>query len=446
MNPLSKLFDRFKLGSTRKTIASNVFWALLSKMTNLLSGLIVGIIVARYLGPEQYGLMNYVISFVFLFQTLSVFGLDNIEIREESRYLDQYNKIIGTSFGIRLITGAICIILCIGTSLIMEADNTTTLLVAIYSSSIAFNSLIVIRNYFYSLVRNRYVAQAEITRTIICICIKLVLLFLQAPLIWFIIATALDSLIVGIGFYTAYRKTIGKVNLWTFDRKYALYLLKESLPLMLTSAAVIIYQRIDQVMIGRLIDKESVGYFSVASRFVEILIYIPMILSQTVSPLLTRALANSREEFLRKSQQFMNTSVWTSLIAAVAMSLCAYWIIMILFGEAYLPAVVILQIMAFKAVSVALSNTAGAMLVVEGLQKYAILRDGLGCIVCISLNLLLLPCFGVVAAAVVAIASNIAAGYIADALIPAYRHLFVMQTKALLTGFTDINPRKIMNR
>lgn len=446
MNPLGKLYDCFNLGSTRKTIASNVFWAMLSKITNLLSGLVVGIIVARYLGPEQYGLMNYVISYVFMFQTLSVFGLDNIEIREESKHQDLYNKIIGTSFVIRLITGSISIMLCIGTSLLMEADVTTTLLVAIYSSSIVFNSLIVIRNYFYSLVRNRYVAQAEITRTIICIGIKLLLLLLHAPLLWFIIATALDSLIVGIGFYTAYRHTIGRVSLWTFDAHYAVYLLRESLPLMLTSAAVIIYQRIDQVMIGRLIDKENVGYFSVASRFVEILIYIPMILSQTVSPLLTRARQNSAEEYIRKSQQFMNTSVWASLIASLLMSACAYWVVMLLFGQAYLPAVVILQIMSFKAVSVALSNTAGAMLVIEGLQKYAILRDGLGCIVCITLNLLLLPRYGVVAAGLVAIASNVAAGYLADALIPAYRHLFAMQTKALFTGYRDINPLKIMQR
>lgn len=427
-----------KLSKTQSVIASNLFWAVLGKMTNLLSGLIVGIIVARYLGPEQYGLMNYVMSFVFLFQTFSVFGLDNIEIREESKTGSDYNKIIGTSFGIRLFTSLLCIILCISTCCYMEANVYTTELVAVYSLSIIFNSFVVARNYFYALVRNKYVVQVEIIRTLICMAIKILLLYIGASLMWFIIANVFDMLIVGMGYCVAYRNEIGKITEWRFDKKYAYYLIKESFPLMLTSAAVIVYQRIDQVMIGQIIDKESVGYFSVASRFVEILIYIPMILSQTIAPMLTRALQSSQEEYYDKGQSFMNLSVWSSLCMSVIMSLCSYWIILLLFGETYLSAVPVLQLMSFKAVSVALSYTAGAMLVVEGLQKFAILRDSFGCIVCIILNYFLLPVYGVIAAGLVTIISNIAAGYIADAFIPAYRHLFVMQTKSLLFGWRDI--------
>lgn len=419
------------------TVKSNIFWALLGKLTNLLSGLVVGVIVARYLGPEQYGMMNYVISFVFLFQVFSVLGLDNIEIREEAKGTVDYNRIIGTSFGIRIVSSLLCMIVCTATSLLMDADLQTTLLVGIYSFSILFNSLIVARNYFYAIVENKRVVQTEIVRNFICIGIKLILLYLHAPLLWFIIGYLLDMAIVGIGYCTVFSHEIGSIRKWKFDRSYAPYLLKESFPLLLTSTAVIVYQRIDQVMIGQILDKESVGYFSVASRFVEVLINVPMILSQTFAPILTKSLQTSQEEYAEKSQRFMNMSVWCSLLASAVMSVCAFWVITILFGEKYLPAVAILQLMAFKAASVALSNTAGAMLVVEGLQKYAILRDIFGCIVCVVLNLLLLPSYGVLAAAFVAIASNVAAGYLADALIPAYRHLFVMQTKALAFGWKD---------
>ena len=110
------------------------------------------------------------------------------------------------------------------------------------------------------------------------------------------------------------------------------------------------------------------------------------------------------------------------------------------FGSAYLPAVAILQVMSFKAAAVALSNTAGSMLVTEGLQRWAILRDGLGCATCVVLNYLLLPRYGVMAAAVVAIVSAVVAGYLADAFIPAYRHLFVKQTKALALGWRELIP------
>ena len=429
---------KINLSSTKGLIVQNLFWAIMGKFVNLLSGLLVGIIVARYLGPEQYGLMNYVLSYVFLFQTFAIFGLDSIEIREEARHQANFETIIGTAFGIKIITGVIFMILSIATSFVMEADSYTTILVAIYSFSIVLNSFSVIRNYFTSIVQNEYVVKAEISRCLLSMAIKIVLLLLHLPLIWFIVSYMIDFAFLASGYVVAYHAKIGKLYNWKFDKKTALFLLKESFPLLLTSTAVIMYQRIDQVMIGQMVDKTAVGYFSVATRFVEVLIYIPMTLAQTIAPVLVHARERSEQEYEKKCHQFMNFSLWLSLSAAFATSLLANPIVGITFGSAYTPAVLVLQIMAFKVASVALSNTAGTMLVCEGLQKYAILRDAFGCIVCIVLNYLLLPHYGIIAAAYVAIISNIAAGYVADAFIPAYRHLFVRQTKSLLFGWRDI--------
>ena len=394
---------RLHLSETKEAIVQNLFWAVLGKVVTLISGLLVGIIIARYLGPKQYGLMNYVISYVFLFQTFALFGLNAIEIREEARGVEPYQKIIGTAFGLKMILAVVFILLTIITSYFMDADFYTTSLITIYSLTIVLNTFNVIRNYFTAIVQNEYVVKSEIGRTIFCILIKLVLLWLHASLTVFMIAYMLDTALLASGYIMAYRYKIGSIRRWTFDKKYAIFLMKESFPLLLTSAAVIVYQRIDQVMIGQMINKESVGYFSVASRFVEVLIYIPMMLSQTITPVLVKAREHSIDEYIIKAQQFMNLSVWLSLLASGFLSCISYWLIKYTFGSAYMPAVIVLQIMAFKTASVALSNTAGAMLVTEGLQRYAIFRDGLGCIACIALNYILLPRYGIVAAAVVAI-------------------------------------------
>lgn len=435
---LNGIIKRLHMSETKEAIVQNLFWAVVGKIVNLFGGLLVGIIVARYLGPEQYGLMSYVISYVFLFQTFALFGLDSIEIREEARGQKPYPIIIGTAFFLKLIFGFFFVILAITTSWLMEADGYTTLLVAIYSLAVVLNSLIVIRNYFTAIVQNEYVVKAEISRTLIGIAIKFTLLMLNASLTWFVLAYMFDFILLGTGYIMAYRAKIGAIREWRFDRDYAIFLIRESFPLLLTNAAVIIYQRIDQVMIGNMIDKSSVGYFSVAAKFTEVLIFLPMILAQTITPILVKARERNVEEYKSKAQQFMNISFWLSLTVSAIVSMLAYWLIRLTFGQAYLPAVAVLQVMAFKAASVALSNTAGAMLVTEGLQRYAILRDGFGCIVCLLLNYLLLPRYGMVAAAFVSIASNIAAGYLADAIVPAYRHLFVCQTKTLATGWRDL--------
>ncbi|MBR1548792.1 MAG: flippase [Prevotella sp.] len=438
MSLFAELFKHIHLSETKDTIVRNLFWAVAGKIVNLLGGLLVGIIVARYLGPEQYGLMNYVISYVFLFQTFALFGLDSIEIREEAKGHIPYQTVIGTAFWLKAVFGICFIIIAVSTSWLMEANSYTTLLVAIYSLSIVLNSTIVIRNYFTSIVQNEYVVKAEISRTVIGIFIKLALLMTNASLTLFVTAYMFDFVLLGTGYIAAYRYKVGALREWHFDKECAKYLLHESFPLLLTNAAVIIYQRIDQVMIGNMIDKSSVGYFSVAARFTEVLIFLPMILAQTITPILVKARERNMEEYKSKAQQFMDISFWLSLAVSAVVSMLAYWLIRYTFGTAYLPAVAILQVMAFKAASVALSNTAGAMLITEGLQRYAILRDGFGCIVCVLLNYLLLPRYGIMAAAFVSIASNIAAGYLADAIVPAYRHLFVCQTKTLLLGWKEV--------
>ena len=436
---LSKYIARkLQLTETKQRIVENIFWAVLGKMVQLLSGLLVGVIVARYLGPENYGLMNYVISLVVLFQTFSIFGLDSIEIREEARSGQDFRTVIGTAFGLKVFFAILFMGLVILTSRLMDSDGYTTLLVVIYSFTIVLNSFGVIRNYFFAIVQNKYVVKAEIVRTLFGIGIKVLLLALNVNLTWLLVAYTFDGVLLSSGFIVAYTKKVGSIRQWHFDATYARFLLKESFPLLLTSAAVIVYQRIDQVMIGQMLDKQAVGYFSVASRFVEILIFIPMMLVQTITPILVRTREKSQEEYAVNAQMFMNVSVWLSLLSSAIVAVVAYWLVQLTFGPAYWPAVIILQVMAFKAASVALSNTAGAMLVTEGLQRYAIFRDALGCVACIVLNYLLLPRFGVIAAAFVAIASNVVAGYLADAIIPAYRHIFVCQTRALLTGWKDV--------
>ncbi|MCR5181081.1 MAG: flippase, partial [Bacteroidaceae bacterium] len=320
----------------------------------------------------------------------------------------------------------------------LESDAEAIILVIIYSASIFCNCFVVIRNYFLAIVQNEYVVKSEIMRTLLGSCIKLALLWAHASLLWFVVASVFDFVLLSGGYITAYRKQVGSLLDWTFDKVYARVLFSQGLPLLLTSAAVIIYQRIDQIMIGNMIDKASVGYFSTASKFVEVLIFVPTMLARTITPVLVTKLKENVHDYRQKAQVFMNITFWLSVILASLVAVSSYWIVLYTFGERYLPAVAVLQVLAFKAPSVALSTTAGSMLVIEGLQGWAVLRDLFGCVVCIGLNFYFLPQYGIMAAAVVAILSNLAAGYLADAFIPVYRHLFVHQTKALLFGWKDL--------
>ena len=125
---IDKILSKLGASETKIKVFRNLYWAVLGKVVTLLGGLFVGILVARYLGPEQYGLMSYVISYVSLFQIFASFGMEGIEVREMSKDGVDVNLILGTVFRIKLILAIITVILVIGTALIFETSSFTIFL------------------------------------------------------------------------------------------------------------------------------------------------------------------------------------------------------------------------------------------------------------------------------------------------------------------------------
>lgn len=432
------------LSENKKKVFANLFWAMTGKIVNMAGALLVGILVARYLGPSQYGLMNYVISYVTLFTIISNFGLDNIEIRELSRTPERKEYILGTCFRIRMFFATFAFILVILSLILFNANTFTSCMILLYSVTLYTGSFNIIRNYFTSIVKNEYVVKSEITRTIIGACIKVVLLWIKAPLEYFIAATAFDTVLVASGYCFSYKKTVGKVSEWKYDKTIVPYYIRESFPLVLSGAAVIIYQRIDQVMIGNMIDNASVGYFATAGKFLDLVLFLPMVLTQTVTPLLVKAKERNKEEYERKKQQFVSIVVWISILLSVVVSLSAYWLIYFTYGEKYLMAVPILQIMAFKTVGMALSSSSGQIIIIEGIQKWAFIRNLMGCIMCILLNLILIPQYGTIGSAWVTIFTLLISGFIGNFAIKPYRPIAILQLKALFTGYKELKNIKKM--
>lgn len=419
----------------------------MGKIVNVLSSLIVGILVARYLGPEQYGLMNYIISYVSIFTVLSNFGMDNIEIRELAK--GDYTKeiILGTAFRLKLIFALITIAIIASTVCCFNPDIYVKIMIIVYSLSIICNSFNVIRNYFTSIVQNEYVVKSEILRYLLGSAIKIILLLVHANLTWFIISNVFDLVLVSWGYVFSYKNKVGEIKLWQFDRKIAVYLVKQSFPLLLSGAAITVYQRIDQVMISNMIDNSSVGYFSTAGKFVDLIIFLPVVIAQTISPILIQTKQQNITEYHKKAQTFTNIIIWVSIILSTIVSLSAYILIRYTFGIEYIAAVPVLQIMAFKAVGMGFSSSAGQLIIIENIQKWVAIKNLIGCIVCVTLNLVLIPLYGIIGSAVVTIITVFTSGFLSNLFIPAYRHIFTMQIKAILFGWKDIlNFKSLLKR
>ena len=426
------------ISEKKKKALKNIAWALSGKIVSLTSVLVVGIIIARYLGEEQYGIMNYVVSFVAIFQVFADFGLDLIQIREESKSPTSRDKIIGTVFALKIAFALLALLAVFITVMLFEPSIEIRLYIFIYALSIILNTTWVSRNHFTSIVWNEYVVKTEITRTLIGLGIKIVLVLLHLPLIWFICSLVIDSILLAIGYTVSYIKKIDTIKKWSFDKQLAIYLLKQSFPLLLSGAAIIIYNRIDQVMIANMIDKSHLGIYSVAVRFAEILVFVPTIIAQTISPMLVEARVADEARYDELSRLFMNVTVSVCILLALLTSLLSYPIVYLTFGQTYIGAASVLAILAFKVVGDALSQTSGQLIIIENRQAFAPIRNIVGCVTCIILNLLFIRQFGIHGAAYAAIITIFVSGTIADFFIPSYNKIFRKQLYAICLGWKDI--------
>jgi len=434
-----KVKEKYNLlfSKTKQEIFSNVLWAILGKLINLVSNFLIGVLIARYLGPSQFGLMNFVISFVAIFSVISNFGFENIEIRELSKPKENKARILGTAFILRISSSIIAFVFICITLFLYETGIITKTLILVYSLTLFSSSFNVIRNYFTSTLKNKYIIKSEIVRMVLATIIKVYLLWFDYPLIYFIIVMTVEPFIVVCGYLISYIKKVDTIKKWHFNKVTASYLLKQSFPLFLTGSAVLLYNKVDQLMISEIIDNESLGYFSVASRFVDIIIILPMIMVQTLTPIMVRIREASIEKYEVKKVQFISIIVWGTILITLMFSLLAHWVIYFTYGVEYLNSVPVLKVIIWKSVGMALASTTGQLIIMEKIHKWAFIRNLIALIVCVGLNLIVIPKYGIIGASWVAVITILFASFLGNLFIPIYRPIMIIQMKSLVFGWKE---------
>lgn len=421
----------FTKSSGFKKYFKNTSWLFFEKFLRLLSGLVVGVLVARHLGPEEFGLLNYAMSFVALFLSFSGLGLDSIVVKELVKEKDQKQLILGTSFGLKLI-GALGVLFFILIAIFLSNNsaelNSILLIIAVAA---VFQSFNVIDFYFQSTVESKYVVFANIFSLSLSAIFKLYLIYINASLFFFALAFTLDSFIVAIGLVYYYFSNGHRLRQWKFNKSIAMSLLKQSWPLVLAGVVVTVYMKIDQIMIKEMLGAEANGNYAAAVRISETWYFIPMVICSSLFPAIINAKNRMDGSYSNRLQNLYNFMVILALSVAVPITFLSEPIILFLFGDQYAQAIDVLTIHIWSGLFVSLGLASSLWLINENLQKISFYRTTLGAIVNIVLNFLLIPKYGIRGAALTTLFSQIVAALLFDLLLKKTRGNFVMKIKSL---------------
>ena len=230
MNILKKIVQLKHHSGFRKYFA-NTSWLLGERVLRMAFSLFVGIYVARYLGPERFGLLSYALSFVWLFSALASFGLEDILVRELVRRPEQRNNLLGTVFWLK-VCGSVVMGTAIAAVLLFKAENQQTYwLIAFIALGFLFQATNVVEFYFQSQVQSKFTVRAQIIQLLITSLFKIYLVWNQAELIWFAFALMLDQAVVAVLFLIMYRWKIEWFPFFSFTWTQAKKLMRDAWPL-----------------------------------------------------------------------------------------------------------------------------------------------------------------------------------------------------------------------
>ncbi|RUO74554.1 flippase [Pseudidiomarina sediminum] len=414
----------------------NSSWLMSEKVVTMAMNLLVALLLARQLGPELFGELNYVLALVALVTPLSALGLNALIMRELVEHPSRETQIMSTAAACRLVgatVGLLGLLLWAWFSSMSVAERVSLTVIGAAATLQAFQ---VVEYYFQANVTARYVVKMRATVIIVAGIGKITFALFYPSVIAVACVYAVEFFAWGAGYLLLYKsKSTGFV--WRkVDWRYGMQLLKQSSWLILSGIAAVLYLKIDQVMLGHLAGRAEVGVYAVAVKLSEVWYFFATAIATSFFAGLLALKKTAPEHYQKRLQQLCDALFCVALLLAIAVTLLADPVVPWLFGEDYAAAAAILVIHIWASVFVFMRALASKWLIAERLLHFSLISHGIGAVLNIIANFILIPQWQGEGAAVATILSYACASYVAFWLSASTRPLALTMTRAMLLPFT----------
>jgi polysaccharide transporter, PST family len=417
----------------RKIIA-NVSWLIGGQILRAGVAFIIVAWMARYLGVEGFGTLNYAFALTAIFANIAQMGISHFVVRDTVNDPSNRHEIIGTAVAIQFLSGIIAFISIIITIFLLRPDDPLArTIVIVMSISLVFQSLPDnIDSWFQSQVQSKYSIISNHSAFLVATIGRVILIQLQAPLIYFALLVLAESILTTVNFLIAYQSTGQKIQSWRISKVRAVRLLKVSWPLIFSSLSVMIYLNIDQIMIGQLADSHAVGIYAVAVKLSENWAWLVLAITRSVAPHIMEAKKISEEAYYQRIQNLCNLLALIFYIVAIPITFLSTPIVVLIFGESYASAGIILSIHIWSSIWLFFGNVKQIWIATEELTVFAMTASFFGAAINILLNIWLIPIYKELGAAIATVISYFFTDYVMCFIYPPARKFGWIITKALL--------------
>lgn len=411
--------------------AKNASWIIGEQIFQMLVSFVIGVISARYLGPSNYGALNYTASFVSFFTAIASLGMHGVVVKKLIAHPEQEGLYLGSSMVFRFTSSLISSFMILLMVYLLNIDDTLKLYLAgLQSIQLVFQTVNILDAWFQRHLKAKYVSLAKMLACIIVSCYKIYLLVTAKSVVWFAFSNSLTFIVIALVLFFVYKKQGGQAFSYSF--KIGCEVLSESWHFIMSGLMVAIYGQIGKIMVGQYMSDAEVGFYTMAASLCSMWLFIPTAIINSMQPTIMEYKHKGDETmYMLRLQQLYSFLIWLCIGVSVFIWIIGKFVIQFLYGDAYMGAVVPLQILIWSEVFSVLGSARGIWILSESKNKYVKYYLAIGAIFSIGMNFLLIPTLGTIGAAIVTVSTQMVTSMIAPLFFKATR----IHTKIIIDSF-----------
>ena len=386
--------------------ANGASWMIASKIIQAILALIISMMTARYLGPENYGIINYAASIIAFAIPIMQLGFPNILVQEITNYPEEEGKILGTGVLLNLISSLACIGGVFAFCSIANAGETETILVCVlYSTQLIAQAIELVQYWFQAKLLSKYISIASFVAYLVAAAYKFYLLFSSKSVIWFAAFNALDygfiAIILLIFYFKKYKKTI------SFSWSVAKRMFNKSNHYILSSLMVTIFAQTDIIMLKFMLGDYETGLYSSAITCATMTAFVFSAIIDSMRPVIFEAKKTDNEKYELNIKRLYSIVIYLALLQSVVITIFAPLVIRIIAGKEFVDAASALMIVIWFTTFSYTGSIRNIWILGENKQKYLIFINLCGAIMNVGLNVILIPIMGINGAALASLITQV---------------------------------------
>ncbi|MEB7598150.1 flippase [Raoultella terrigena] len=412
-----------------KSYIKNAGWIFFEKILRTIITFILFALISRQLGPSDTGILNFSQSLAIMLLCITGLGLDSILINEfaKEKETEKERSLYSTVMLSKIFISLIVLLVCLIGLFFSDMSSVNKIVFFISLVSLVFQTQNTFFSFFQAKSKSYIVTKYSLIALLLSSIIKIIFIFMHVSVVWYAFSYTFDILLSF--FIIEYQMKLQgmKVKFYLFDKCLIFSLLKQSYPIILSSLLVVLYTRLDQFMILKMMGAESLGVFSVAIRISEAYSFIPAAVATSFFPLLTH------DNGPKNLRLYFDLVFFSSFFSAIGVIIFSWLFLERLFGASYAESFSILSITVFSTVFAVMGGACTNYLVTINLTYMRLIRACVGLIINFILNILWIPKYGLVGAAYASLISQVFSAFLGNLLNKKTWECFYLQLIAILS-------------